>query len=49
MMPVPIADIEKFRQHRPADAPCLYREARDLCQHHIVVLQNPTAPEVEEK
>ncbi len=49
VVPEPIVDLEELRKHYPAEAPGTYREARNLRQHHIVVWQNPTAPEVEEE
>jgi hypothetical protein len=49
VVPGSIVDLEELGEDCPADVPCTYWKARNLRQHGIVVLQAPTAPEVEEK
>ncbi len=49
MVPEPIADIEELGKHCSAEAPGTYRKARNLRQRNIVVLQDPTAPQMEQE
>jgi hypothetical protein len=49
MVPISIMYLEELCEHCPGKAPRTRWKAGNLRQHRIIVLQDPTAPKVEEE
>ena len=49
MAPKPVVNLEEFRQHRPGLAPGCAGKPGDLRQRPVIVVQTPTAPQMEQQ